>query len=148
VGWIEAGEKAVADAQPYVPEGASQGPVQAVSAMGFPSPARDYFDGGFDLNRLLVKDRVSTFIMRVGGGSMQSAGIYDGDEIIVDRSMQVRHNSVVVLTLNGQLLVRRWQIDGQRVGLLCDESTLPVVLAEGDDVSVFGVVTRCLHHVR
>ncbi len=138
----------MADADPFVPETASQGPVQAVSAMGFPSPARDYFDGGFDLNRLLVKDRVSTFIMRVGGDSMQSAGIYDGDEIIVDRSVPVRHNSVVILTLNGQLLVRRWQIDGQRVGLLCDESPLPVVLTEGDEVSVFGVVTRCLHHVR
>ena len=116
--------------------------------MGFPSPARDYFDGGLDLNRLLVRDRVSTFIMRVSGNAMQSAGIHDGDEVIVDRSLPVRHGSVVIVNLNGQMLVRRWQIDRQEVGLLSDESPLPVVLTEGDEVNVFGVITRCLHHVR
>lgn len=77
------------DAESVMPPGAAQGPVQAVSAMGFPSPARDYFDGGLDLNRLLVHDRVATFIMRVSGHSMHSAGIYDGDEIIVDRSCRL-----------------------------------------------------------
>ena len=138
----------MSSAEPFVPEPSSAGPVQAVAAMGFPSPARDYFDGGLDLNRLLVKDRVSTFIMRVGGHAMQSAGIYDGDEVIVDRSLPVRHNSVVVLSLNGQMLIRRWQIDGAKTGLLCDESPIPVTLSEGDEVSIFGVVTRCLHHVR
>ncbi|MGP9033828.1 LexA family protein [Glutamicibacter mysorens] len=138
----------MAEEQELMPPGATQGPVQAVSAMGFPSPARDYFDGGLDLNRLLVRDRVSTFIMRVSGHAMQSAGIFDGDEVIVDRSLSVRHGSVVIVNLNGQMLVRRWQIDGRQVGLLSDESPLPVILAEGDEVSVFGVITRCLHHVR
>ena len=116
--------------------------------MGFPSPARDYFDGGLDLNKLLVNDRVSTFIMRVSGNGLNSAGIYDGDEIIVDRSLNVKHRSVVVVNLNGQQLIRRWLVDGTKVALLSDESDLPVVLTEGDDVHVFGVVTRCLHYVR
>ncbi|WP_159613487.1 LexA family transcriptional regulator [Glutamicibacter sp. JC586] len=138
----------MADEPDLLPPGASQGPVQAVSAMGFPSPARDYFDGGLDLNRLLVRDRVSTFIMRVSGHAMQSAGIFDGDEVIVDRALSVRDGSVVIVNLNGQMLVRRWHIDGSNVGLLSDESPLPVWLTEGDEVGVFGVITRCLHHVR
>jgi len=138
----------VADEPDLLPPGASQGPVQAVSAMGFPSPARDYFDGGLDLNRLLVRDRVSTFIMRVSGHAMQSAGIFDGDEVIVDRALSVRDGSVVIVNLNGQMLVRRWHIDGSNVGLLSDESPLPVWLTEGDEVGVFGIITRCLHHVR
>ncbi|MHA7158526.1 LexA family protein [Glutamicibacter endophyticus] len=130
------------------PEEAGHRPVAAVAAMGFPSPARDYFDGGLDLNRLLVRDRVSTFILRVEGQAMVSAGIFDGDEIIVDRSLPVKDGSVVVLSLNGQMLVRRWVTRAGRTGLLCDESPLPVWLAEQDDLEVFGVVTRCLHHVR
>lgn len=136
------------DAESAMPPGTTQGPVQAVSAMGFPSPARDYFDGGLDLNRLLVHDRVATFIMRVSGHSMHSAGIYDGDEIIVDRSLPVKHGTMVVVSLNGQMLVRRWQTEGPQVGLLSDESPLPVLLTEGDEVEVFGVITRCLHYVR
>lgn len=138
----------MSNAEPFAPEPSSAGPVQAVSAMGFPSPARDYFDGGLDLNRLLVMDRVSTFIMRVSGNAMRSAGIHDGDEVIVDRSLSVRDGSVVIVNLNGQMLVRRWHIDGPKVGLLSDESPLPVWLTEGDEVGVFGVITRCLHYVR
>lgn len=138
----------MAGSHELLPPGTTQGPVQAVAAMGFPSPARDYFDGGLDLNRLLVHDRISTFIMRVSGNAMRSAGIFDGDEIIVDRSLNVKHGSVVVVSLNGQMYVRRWNIDGLATGLLSDESPLPVLLTEGDEIEVFGVITRCLHHVR
>ncbi|MCW4465841.1 DNA polymerase subunit UmuD [Glutamicibacter sp. MNS18] len=134
--------------EPVVPEPSSAGPVSAVQAMGFPSPARDYYDAGLDLNRLLITDRVSSFIMRVSGNSMTSAGIYDGDEIIVDRARIPKHGSVVVLRHNDQLLVRRWQLEQGRAGLLSDESEDPQWLAEADDVEVFGLVTRCLHYVR
>lgn len=40
--------------QPPAPGPEPQGPVGAVEAMGFPSPARDYYNGGIDLNRLLI----------------------------------------------------------------------------------------------
>lgn len=131
-----------------VPEPSSAGPVSAVQAMGFPSPARDYYEAGLDLNRLLISDRVSTFIMRVSGDAMRSAGIHDGDEIIVDRARTPRHRSVVVVRHNDQLLVRRWLVVDGRTGLLSDESGNPTWLAEADDVEVFGLVTRCLHYVR
>lgn len=55
---------------------------------------------------------------------------------------------MIVVSLNGQMLVRRWQTEGSQVGLLSDESPLPVLLTEGDEVEVFGVITRCLHYVR
>lgn len=131
-----------------IPEPSSAGPVSAVHAMGFPSPARDYYDAGLDLNRLLITDRVSNFIMRVSGNSMKSAGIYDGDEIIVDRSRTPKHGNVVVLRHNDQLLVRRWALAEGRVGMLSDESRDPIWFTEGDDVEIFGLVTRCLHYVR
>lgn len=134
--------------QPIVPGASGSGPVSAVQAMGFPSPARDYYDAGLDLNRLLISDRVSSFIMRVSGNAMTSAGIFDGDEIIVDRARTPKHGNVVVLRYNDQLLARRWIVEHGRVGLLSDESHLPVWLGEGDDVEVFGLVTRCLHYVR
>lgn len=134
--------------QQVIPEPSSSGPVGAVQAMGFPSPARDYYDAGLDLNRLLISDRVSSFIMRVSGHAMESAGIYDGDEIIVDRARTPQHGNVVVLRHNDQLLIRRWMLDGPRAGLLSDEATEPQWLSEGDDVEIFGLVTRCLHYVK
>ena len=70
-------------------------------AAGFPSPAQDYFDGSLDLNDHLIRDKTSTFIVRVSGESMVGAGISDGDELVVDRSITPTHGSVVIAILDG-----------------------------------------------
>lgn len=116
-------------------------------ATGFPSPARDYLQGGIDLNRHLIRDRTCTFVMRVAGNSMAAAGISDGDELIVDRSLAPRDGSVVVAVLDGELVVRRLRLTGRGARLDTDDGGPGTELAELADLTVWGVATRCLHHV-
>lgn len=40
---------------------------------GFPSPSQDYSATQIDLTKLLIKDELSTFIVRVSGDSMEGA---------------------------------------------------------------------------
>jgi DNA polymerase V len=138
------------DAAWRVGEG-GEGTGTPTQAQGFPSPAQDYFHGGLDLNRLLVRDRASTFIMRVDGDSMAPGGMAHGDEIIVDRALTPRDRSVVVVILDGELALRRWfQRDhGGRTQVLLatDDRTKSTLVTEETDMIVWGVVTRCLHHV-
>ena len=56
-----------------------------MGAAGYPSPARDYFDGRIDFNEHLIKDITSTYVVRVSGESMEGAGTSDGEELIVNR---------------------------------------------------------------
>lgn len=120
-------------------------------AQGFPSPAQDYFHGGLDLNRLLVRDRASTFIMRVSGDAMAPGGMSNGDEIIVDRALTPRDRNVVVVVLDGELTLRRWyqrEHEGRtQVMLATDDGTKSFRAGPETDLVVWGVVTRCLHHV-
>ncbi|WP_074712992.1 LexA family protein [Arthrobacter alpinus] len=119
-------------------------------ASGFPSPARDYFDGGIDLNRHLIRDRTSTFIMRVSGDSMAGAGIADGDEIIVDRAVTPRNGSVVVAVVEGELLIRRLSMNDGVTSLATQpaNASSPAMLQDVvGEAAFWGVVTRCLHHV-
>jgi DNA polymerase V len=139
---------------------------QAPRAHGFPSPARDYLDGGIDLNRELVRDRTSTFLLRVAGQAMAASGIHDGDELVVDRAATPRDGSVVVAVLDGEFVVRRlrWVSDapvadagtgtGRRaaagaVALETDDGAAPLVLpASGPEgLHVWGVATYCLHRL-
>lgn len=60
--------------------------VVKVSA-GFPSPAADYQDKRLDINENLVRNAVSTFFFPVQGDSMQGAEIFDGDILVVDKSV-------------------------------------------------------------
>ena len=81
-------------------------PLYACSVQaGFPSPADDYIDSKLNLNDHLIKRPASTFFIRVSGRSMEGCGIWDGDLLIVDRSISAKHNKIVVAVLDNELTV-------------------------------------------
>ena len=75
---------------------------------GFPSPADDYLDELLDLNKKLITNKSATFLARAEGNSMQGAGIFSGDLLIVDRSLKPTAGKVVVASLDGELVVKRY----------------------------------------
>lgn len=117
---------------------------------GFPSPSQDYQTSEIDLNEHLMPNRVSTFILRARGNSMIRAGIYDGDELIVDRSIRPEDGHVVVAVVDGDMVVKRLRLT--RHGGVILEADSPghpdIEIAELSDLRVWGVVTRSLHRVR
>jgi DNA polymerase V len=116
---------------------------------GFPSPAADYSEN-IDLNQhLIVQGHAeATFILRVTGHSMVGAGIFDGDEVLVDRAMKPKEGSVVVAIVNGDLTIKRLIFrDGQPVLQAENPHFADRSFAEGEELSVWGVVTRVLHRV-
>lgn len=119
---------------------------------GFASPAQDWFEDRIDLNRHLIKDITSTYIVRVAGHAMDAAGISDGDELIVDRALQPRDGSVVIAVLDGELIIRRLHLidaeSGSRVDLVAASPGYPPIpVPDPDELVIWGVATRCLHHV-
>lgn len=74
---------------------------------GFPSPADDYLDKPLDLNSFLISKPSATFMAWVRGDSMVGAGIYDKDLLIIDRSLDAHHNSIVLAHLNGEFTLKR-----------------------------------------
>ncbi|TLM81392.1 translesion error-prone DNA polymerase V autoproteolytic subunit [Pseudarthrobacter sp. NamE2] len=117
-------------------------------AAGFPSPAQDYFDGRIDLNAHLIKDITSTFVVRVTGDSMEGAGISDGDELIVNRALEPKDGSVVIAVLDGELTIKRLRITPSGVVLQAENPKYPDIRVPAlSELTVWGVATRCLHHV-
>ena len=74
---------------------------------GFPSPAEDHMDVSLDINEYLVKHPSSTFYIYVRGDSMINSGIFDGDLLIIDKSLEVKSNSIVVAVINGEFTVKK-----------------------------------------
>ena len=73
---------------------------------GFPSPATDYIEDDIDLNSHLITNAPATFIIRVQGKSMTNVGIYDGDLLIVDKSLNPKNFSTVIANVNEELVVK------------------------------------------
>lgn len=120
-------------------------------AAGFPSPASDYIDDAVDLNAQLIIQghEASTYVLRVKGWSMHNAGIFDGDRIVVDRSLEPHQGDVVVAVLNNDLTIKRLgMIDGKLALIPENPHFQPIVMGEGDTLEVWGVVTNCLRSFR
>jgi len=116
---------------------------------GFPSPADDYIEDRLDLNELLINNKAATFFLRVKGDSMVNAGIHHGDIIVVDRSLQAGHRSIVVAVLDGELTVKRLITQNDSAELHAENPEYPPIrLQEGQELSIWGVVTSSVHQVK
>ena len=108
---------------------------------GFPSPATDYEDKRLDINDYLVRNAVSTFFFPVQGDSMEGAEIFDGDILVVDKSIQASHGHIVVAFVNGERLVKRLFHRDGRIALEAESPCYPTIeMHEGTELLVWGVV--------
>lgn len=111
---------------------------------GFPSPAESYVDNALDLNRYLVPNPPSTFFVRVSGDSMNKAGLDDGDLLIVDRSLTPKNNDIVIMRVDTEFTVKRFNKQGDKIFLTPDSFNpvfKPLFPSEGQEWEVIGVVT-------
>ncbi len=113
---------------------------------GFPSPADDFVDTQLDLNEYLIKHPSATFFVRVSGDSMVGAGIFDGDMLIVDRSLDAHDGTIIIAVLDGELTVKRLRKMKETMLLYPENDQYqPIEISEESDFSVWGVVTAVIH---
>ena len=115
--------------------------LERVSA-GFPSPAEDYIEKTLDLNELCIQHPAATFFVRVQGESMTEAGIFPGDVLVVDRSLQARHGDIIIASLETEMTVKQLHLSPPPARLLPRNSGYePIVIGDDMVLEVFGVVT-------
>lgn len=108
---------------------------------GFPSPAADYDEKRLDINEYLVRNPVSTFFFSVQGDSMEGAEIFDGDILVVDKSIRPQHGHIVVAFVDGERLVKRLYRRAGRVALVAENPRYPTLeIHDGQELQVWGVV--------
>lgn len=115
---------------------------------GEPTSGDNYLEDAVDLGKHLVRDPSGTFVMKVTGLSMRDAGIGDGDELVVDRSLPAEDGRIVVADIDGDLTVKR--LKRNATGWLLqaanpDFADIPV--SSKSELSIWGVVTYVLHAV-
>ncbi|MGI2100649.1 translesion error-prone DNA polymerase V autoproteolytic subunit [Shewanella oncorhynchi] len=117
-------------------------------AAGFPSPAQDYVEQTLDLNELCIKHPAATFFVKVQGDSMIEAGIFSGDILVVDRSLQPAHGDTVVAAVNGEFTVKQLQL--RPVVQLLPRNTLfsPIAINDESELNIFGVVTNVVKKLK
>ena len=114
-------------------------------AAGAPILAEQNIDEVVPVPRSLV-GKGDLFMLEIKGDSMIGAGIYEGDALLVDRSIDPKHNNIVIAQLNNEFTVKRLYRRGGVVKLIAENNIYPPrLIKEEDDFLVWGVVTFNLH---
>lgn len=116
--------------------------IENVSPAGFPIPHTDSSNTLIDLNAQLLVNPCSSYLFRVKGDSMAGIGIYEGDAIVVDRSIEPHHDHIVLAVVDGEYMVRRLYRRGRTIRLMPENDRYrPLEMTEGRELVIWGVVT-------
>jgi DNA polymerase V len=140
---------AALDDAPDTPSALTRPLILALVAAGFPSPADDHLDRDLDLHELLIQHPAAIYYVRLAGDSMQGAGLYDGDILVVDRSVAPKHADIVIAVLDGELTVKRLFRQGGLVQLRPANHRYPIITVTPDqELPIWGVVTGSIRQFR
>lgn len=117
--------------------------VAVETTASFPNPAQDYFDGHLSLDRHLIPRPLSTFVLRVTGNALASMGIRDGDELLVDRALDPAPGRVLVVVIDAERRLGRFDLADGHAVLTTDLEQVPLTA----EVEPWGVATVLLHHL-
>ena len=109
---------------------------------GFPSPALDFTQLSIDLNKYLIKNKPSTFCGFVKGHSMKNIGIFDGDILVIDKSIEPVNNKIAICFIDGEFTLKRIKIEAKQCWLLAEnEDYKPIKVTEENDFIIWGIIT-------
>lgn len=124
----------------------TSGEITFVTA-GFPNAAKDAVSVPLDLNHLLVKHPTATFYMRVEGDALRNEGILPGDIVMVDRSLTVYNNAIIVAGMQGELILRKFRRDKTGVYLQTDNDSDLLTISPELEFEVWGIVVTVIRQM-
>lgn len=135
----------------FIPDVSTSTPIPLINTnvcAGFPSQSDDFIEAYIDLNKEYIKNKPSTFMVRVNGNSMIDAGISNGDLLIVDKSIKPVTNKIAVCFYEGGYIVKRLRIEEDVIWLMPENyNYVPIKITPEDEFLIWGVVTAIIKKV-
>jgi DNA polymerase V len=86
-----------------------------------------------------------TYLVKVEGDSMEGAGIFCGDLLIVNKGVDAKAGQVIIGVVNQQPLVKYLAFVGRQTVLRSANRKYPDrFIMEGDEFDIWGVVTHSI----
>lgn len=113
----------------------------------FSSPTDHFLEDSLDLNKEFVKNSATTYYARIVGNSTGS-DFSEGDVLVVDRSLPLQHNKLVVCFMSGCFTARKLCLKDTTLWLeALDTAFEPIELSENNQHIVWGLVTYVVKRV-
>ena len=101
------------------------------------------------MNEHLIRNEAATFVVKVASLSMRDAGIEIDDELIVDRSIDAKHEDIVIALIDNDFTVKRLMIENNYRWLKAENPDCSDIhLQDGQEMVIWGVVTFVIKSFR
>lgn len=114
---------------------------------GFPSPAEEELLDTISLDRWLITNPASTFMLKVTGDSMIEAGILPGDMVLVDRSLTPKNGDIVIAQVDGQWTMKYFSKRGKEITLIPANKKYKPIKPKSE-LNIAGVVVSVIRKLR
>lgn len=112
-------------------------------AAGYPSAAQDYIENTLDLNEYLIKNPAASFWVRIKGDSMKDVGLFDGDLILVDKSLDPQPGNIVLAIVDGEFTCKVYRKKAGKAFLAPANSDYPAIECR-EGIEIWGVVRNSI----
>jgi DNA polymerase V len=114
---------------------------------GFPSPADDFIELSIDLNKHLIKHKDTTFFAKVKGHSMKNVGIFDGDLLVIDKSLEPQDGRIAICQIDGEFTIKRIKKEENVIWLIAEnEDYKPIKVTPENDFVIWGIVINSIKY--
>ena len=110
---------------------------------GFPSPAEEELVDTLTLDKYLITNPDSSFLIEVSGDSMIEAGIQPKDLVIVDRGLLPKNNDIVLAKIDNEWTLKYLYKKGQRVYLQAANENYPNLMPK-QELEIAGVIVSSI----
>jgi DNA polymerase V len=94
-----------------------------------------------DLYSLVAHHKDATFFMRYEGGSNENVPVFNGDILVIDRSLQTKEGSLIVISQDSDFHIRRYSHNNDNK----DSNNNGGDENEYEDLQIWGVVSFIIH---
>ncbi|MBI3073850.1 MAG: transcriptional repressor LexA [Deltaproteobacteria bacterium] len=125
-------------------------PILGRVAAGQPILAVENREGELFIDNALLGTSKQVIALRVAGDSMIDEGIFDGDLVFVKRQQTADRGEIVVVSIEGEVTLKRFIPDGDVVRLEPANSRMkPILIRRRDfrDASIIGVIVGLYRRV-
>ena len=114
---------------------------------GFPSPAEEELADTISLDEMLIKDKRSSFLLKVSGDSMSGAGILAKDMVIVDRGLRAKSGDIVIAQVDDEWTIKYLRIKKGAPTLVPANPKYKPITPK-NELAIAGVVTAVIRKYR
>lgn len=114
-----------------------------VVSAGYPAEAYNYTEDEIDFNKYIIKDRQNTKCVWATNANMVGEGIDYGDLIVINTAKNPNSNSIVLLRLDDELVLKRIKRTKESIELIPIREDFKTIVND-EYVEKIGVVTHVI----